>query len=496
MESLPIDINYNKLLDWLINRRHCGPQWQLVSAAIRQKIIRAVENLGDSEAAKQFSDPTTVTYFLIKELVEHAKDTEDGKKNFFGQYASQTMKDWAEIIKLYEKDGVYLAETAQMLSRNVNYEIPAIKKQIMRCQQLQKECERKDAEFANNAVDLRKKYAAACKQMGIEGNKIKTELAALVQDMPADFDRIAAAVRDLDDAMQFYHHFVTFLLNREITDSLPMLKFVQSRGNARVYEWRTGSPPEVTEEQSIKIDLSDELDTPIQSEDIDWDGVDADAVIDFGNEIDFGISDITMESGGIEMTESIDWGVSDEATASLPEANGVARGEDALTVLDNPNTRNLFINDLMELEAFLTQRVRELSGKESAMSGSQLQGAPSHVQLNVSEVSAMLSKVQHIAEQLTSIQMQHLMLIRSSPRYVDRLRDSLRQTLIQADKLVLSGHEMASRRHAALEEEQQLEPRLEELRTQTRYMQKHLQAEIAEKYKGRQVNVMGEINMI
>jgi hypothetical protein len=79
---------------------------------------------------------------------------------------------------------------------------------------------------------------------------------------------------------------------------------------------------------------------------------------------------------------------------------------------------------------------------------------------------------------------------------VDRLRDSLRQTLIQADKLVLSSQEAASRRRAAVEEEQQLEPRLAEMRKQTKYIQKHLQEDIAEKYKGRQVNIMGEINMI
>jgi len=30
------------------------------------------------------------------------------------------------------------AESAQMLMRNVNYEIPALKKQIARCQQIQK----------------------------------------------------------------------------------------------------------------------------------------------------------------------------------------------------------------------------------------------------------------------------------------------------------------------------------------------------------------------
>ncbi|XP_076455666.1 CDK5 regulatory subunit-associated protein 3-like [Babylonia areolata] len=501
MESLPIDINYNKLLDWLINRRHCSQQWQPVAAAIRQKIIRAVENMADGETPQTFSDPAEVTYFHVQEMLEQAKDTDSGKKNFFGQYSSQNMKDWAQIIKLYEKDGIYLAETAQMIARNVNYEIPAVKKQITKCQQMQKECERKEAEFANNAADLRKKYAASCKQMGIEGQKIKTELAALVRDLPGDFDSIAASAQDLEDAVQYYDRFVAFLLSstEQETDSLPMLKFVQSRGNVRVFEWRTGTPPEVVEEQSIRIDLSDEQDTANQSEDIDWGNGD-DNGIDFGDEIDFGLADITVESGGQEEDsngDSIDWEeITHEDVAPQVEEKGVARGEDALSVLDNPATRNLFIDDLMELESFLTQRATELTAPDAALSGNQFQGAPASIQPDVCKVEAMMEKVQSIVGQLTSVQMQHLMLIRSSPRYVDRLRDSLRQTLLQADKLVLCGVEAASRRRQALEEEGELEPRLDALRQHTRYMQRHLQTDIAGKYKGRQVNIMGEINMI
>nr|KAG5700055.1 hypothetical protein BaRGS_028292 [Batillaria attramentaria] len=107
-----------------------------------------------------------------------------------------------------------LAEAAQMLARNVNYEIPAVKKQIARCQQLQKECERKETELANNAADLRKKYAASCRQIGIEGQKIKTELAALVRDLPADFDRIAASSQELAEAVKYYDAFVAFLTGR------------------------------------------------------------------------------------------------------------------------------------------------------------------------------------------------------------------------------------------------------------------------------------------
>jgi hypothetical protein len=47
------------------------------------------------------------------------------------------MKDWNNIISLYQKNNLYLAETASILQRNVAYEIPALKKQIGKCQQQQ-----------------------------------------------------------------------------------------------------------------------------------------------------------------------------------------------------------------------------------------------------------------------------------------------------------------------------------------------------------------------
>ena len=44
--------------------------------------------------------------------------------------------DRKEIIYLYEKENVYLAEAAQMLIRNVSYEIPSLKKQIPKLEQI------------------------------------------------------------------------------------------------------------------------------------------------------------------------------------------------------------------------------------------------------------------------------------------------------------------------------------------------------------------------
>jgi hypothetical protein len=78
-----------------------------------------------------------INYFHCLKIIEILKETEANTKNIFGSYRSQRMKDWQEIVHLYEKDNVYLAEAAQMLIRNVTYEVPSLKKQIAKCEQIQ-----------------------------------------------------------------------------------------------------------------------------------------------------------------------------------------------------------------------------------------------------------------------------------------------------------------------------------------------------------------------
>ena len=73
----------------------------------------------------------------LKEIEHHyylpnyfLKETEKDSKNFLGQYGSQRMTDWKEILGLYEKENIFLAEASQLLIQAVVYEIPGFKKQI------------------------------------------------------------------------------------------------------------------------------------------------------------------------------------------------------------------------------------------------------------------------------------------------------------------------------------------------------------------------------
>lgn len=58
-------------------------------------------------------------------------------------------------------------ELCSLLVRNITYELPALRKRIAKCQQLQRECSRKEEEGQAGAAAQREHFRLACKQYGI-----------------------------------------------------------------------------------------------------------------------------------------------------------------------------------------------------------------------------------------------------------------------------------------------------------------------------------------
>ena len=81
---------------------------------------------------------TSINFFHCVQIVEILKETEKDTKNFFGQYGSQRMADWKEILSMYQNENVYLAEAAQLLIQAVAYELPGLKKHIKQASVLTK----------------------------------------------------------------------------------------------------------------------------------------------------------------------------------------------------------------------------------------------------------------------------------------------------------------------------------------------------------------------
>ncbi|XP_067397233.1 CDK5 regulatory subunit-associated protein 3 isoform X2 [Emydura macquarii macquarii] len=458
----------------------------------------------ESEEIKQLLSGSYIHYFHCLRIVDILKGTEASSKNIFGRYSSQRMKDWQEIVSLYEKENAYLVELASLLMRNISYEIPSLKKQISKCQQLQQEYSRKEEECQLGAAEMRERFYTSCKQYGITGDNVCRELLALVKDLPSLLTEIGAKAKVLSEAIELYQACVQFVCQSTTEQVVPMLRHMQERGNTTVYEWRTGVEPSM-----VVCPQAEEVPDQQDEEAIDWGdfgvesapapvGVDYDISTEDGaqaGEIDWGIS-LEPDPQGAS-TDGTDWSGGDPVQITVLEAgiqvpDGVARGPDALTLLANPETRNQFIDELMELETFLSHRITEMNEEADVVSVSQFQLAPPILQDQTKEkVAAMVSAVQALIGQLTNLRMQHLFLILASPRYVDRVSELLRQKLKQAELLVLKKELMAQKRQEALEEQGALEPKLDLLVQKTKELQKLIEADVSKRYSGRPVNLMG-----
>ncbi|KAM6107832.1 LOW QUALITY PROTEIN: CDK5 regulatory subunit-associated protein 3 [Pterocles gutturalis] len=496
--NVPIDIQTSKLLDWLVDRRHCHLKWQSRALAIREKIDAAMGDMPENEEIKQLLAGAYLHYFHCLRIVEILKGTEASTKNLFGRYSSQRMKDWQEIVSLYEKENTYLAELASLLVRSISYEIPSLRKQISRCQQAQQDFARREEECQLRAAELRERFFASCKQYGITGDNVRQELLALVKDLPSVLSEIGAGASALSEAIELYQACVEFVCESSAELVVPPAAARGRRGNTTVYEWRTGLQPlrverpaleEVPEQQKEDtIDWGDFTLEPARGED---GPTDAGAQ---GEEIDWGI---TLEPS--PQDDGIDWGDGEgeevqitvlEAGTEVPE--GVACGSDALTLLENTETRSQFIDELMELELFLTQRLVEMEEEADVVAVSQFQLAPAVLQGQTSaHVGSLLASTRALLGQLATRSMQHLFMILASPRYVDRVSELLRQKLKQAELLLAKREAMSQKRLEALAEQGALEPKLDRLLEKTKELQKLIEADISKRYGGRPVNLMG-----
>ena len=430
--DIPIDIAVRKLLDWLVSRRICSRTWHDGVTAIREKIGEALGDMPEHDGIKQLLTGSNINYFHCLKIVEILRETEKDSKNFFGSYGSQRMKDWQAIVKMYEGDSIYLAEAASILSQNVSYEAPGLKKAVTKCDASEQECDKKEDTIKRRVTELENEFAKECKELGISGQgSIRREIIDLARELPDTYDKIGDNAKSLQNAVKVYESFVRRSLAEEFNEEvIGNLKFLIENGNATTYEWKYKEKPISIEEDQLVFD--DEEDDVKEDNQIDF-GDGDEGGIDFGDdgagEIDFGDGgeiDFGDDGGEIDyqVSADIDFGDVDVSTIVIEEggmAGGVAKHEEALRILDNRRTRALIIDDLEELSGFLTQRLSEKSS-----SGAKYNLVSSEDDMDPATLKTMIHDVESVSSSLTDSKMQQLQMIRDSPAVVDRLVSKLK----------------------------------------------------------------------
>lgn len=374
------------------------------------------------------------------------------------------------MLKDYERNNLYIGEASQIFARNVTYEIPNIKKQIAQLERMSEEAQKKSIDAVKSENILRSEYNTACQQLGIKGEKIKAELVEKLQDLPKLQEEVASKIPELSKALDLY---VNFSNN---SHCLPILRHIIKSGNTTVYEYKYSEVPMQIEEPKLPFQLDDE-----------------DPQLDFGEnqEIDFGGGEVDFGDGGevnLDVGE-IDWGAGDgdnqeiNFDISLEESGivvedagmtgGIAKDDEAFTLLDSPTYRDSILDEIYELESFLKIRLYELSNSDKVhiISMSLLDGFTDH---DSKTITQMISIVDAILGALTDSLIQQLYQIKHSSKHVDILTNKLRQKLKAIDKLQHNQKSLKEKSVDLKKQSVEMRPSLDKLLEQTRGLQKNV----------------------
>uniref|UniRef100_A0A914UMV3 Uncharacterized protein n=1 Tax=Plectus sambesii TaxID=2011161 RepID=A0A914UMV3_9BILA len=247
--------------------------------------------------------------------------------------------------------------------------------------------------------------------MGIRGENIRLELVQLAVDLPAFFDRVAADIAALQSPIDYYSNFRKYILKSSSADPslLPALRLIATKGaKVTAFELKFGRAPTSVEAPSFGLGMETAQDD----------------AIDFGDDapIDFGADDAIVDFGD----DAIDIAVVGDDTNDGQLDDGVARGDDALSIFENPASQRALMNDLNELKAFLRWRV--MDEKTEHTSDLLLTGADnrdSSLSISESQREEMLNRVQAVLSAVNDPQKRHLLKIRASPRYVESMAEQL-----------------------------------------------------------------------
>ncbi|CAF0975254.1 unnamed protein product [Rotaria magnacalcarata] len=532
IDDSTIDIHFTKLVDWLVDRRHCSKDWNERSIAIRAKIQQAILDLPEHDEIKRLLGSSYLDYFCCLKIVEILKETEKESKNMFGMYSSQRMKDWRTVVSNYEKNSVYLVECAQILQRNVAFEIPALKKTIGKCQQIREECHTRHAELDKNIHEIEKQYAQLCNDMSIKGDNVQRELIQRIECLPSICTELASgdqcSIPSLKAAVEFYIDFMKHFHSSSKSDSeefLSVIKYLIENGNTTVYQWRTGGhipasierlplnykfaeTTEVTEDEpNIILGLDDDSTTSIEGIEVKQTANQTD-VIDFDTEAEIDWSaidtvpellDPALSSNGNHPNLLVD--ALQEAAlngSNHPIDDGIARGNDALTLLENRATYTLFIHELHRLQSFLKQRLNEYHVNETILMTFIMQNAPASIQkINENDLKTYLKNIDSIFQSISHRQLDRLFSMRDSYKFVDRLINCFQQKKLSIERNRFQEKELEEKASSSLTEEQQLKEKLNLLISYTKQLKEQVAKEISlKKCQNRRINIMGEINIL
>lgn len=169
------------------------------------------------------------------------------------------------------------------------------------------------------------------------------------------------------------------------------------------------------------------------------------------------------------------------------------------SVFSNDETRNIFMDNMVELESFVDCRIQDKIDAENALNSvdSEIFKSASKVlqTMSMDQLKRFQKSVKHVVGLLGNDRLKQLLLIKTSKRYRERLARSLRQRIEAIGQLQHNLKSVEEKRREQVSIMEATQPEMDRLVRETIEIQDFLQSRLSEMVK-RPVHIFGEINTL
>lgn len=527
-EELPIDIDYSKFLNWLVDRRRVARKWH-ASLKVARVLLRSAAESMPSES----SVAAPSCYFELIDVLNIIGDNAADppfpgcrETDLFNRYSHPTCRAWAAARSSYENGCAFLAEAAQTLVRNTDVEAPAIRAEMSRLKEVLADCARRQGQTLRAAQDAKERFQASCEEFEIQyepGMDFHTEIRKYIGLKAPELLRTAVAyAKDpaINASLDYYCNFVGYTRCSDESNS-------NSDGLGRSHDERNSANDrdsvcavlrqvmESETEDIIKPDQSSKVHdaTNVHALLVDTNEAEAtggsteaaELLINWGIAVDSVGESASDPSEALETRDAlgIDWlALTTYAGTESTSERSNSRADDnpKRATLTSSDFRTAYMNDLYELRTFLSQRSIESSGETKSSATLVLQqysSLPADLRsVETSQIDRMSNAVEAAINCVSGSQARKLLRLNDDRDAVAQCARDISEKLLAAARVEENIETLNAKRLRTSEDLQALTPKFEALAATTRELIRRTEQCLEHYYRGRKVHILGEINVV
>ncbi|CAH8555211.1 unnamed protein product [Schistosoma haematobium] len=475
-----------------------------------------------------------------REFLEALAKT-DNKTDFFGR-SSPLVRAWTEVLSLFQKNNLYLAEVGDSINELAAVQVPRCKMFVSDRHKNLLDLRQRLKEQSLNLIRKEELLEKVYKEfhVDVKEENIRLRLLEEAGKVPMLLTEFVHSLTSLKTALQLYVSFKNFVLGgfqddyhepEKFYGCCPTLKLLIDSGHVMVFTWKNGCEPEhiersddfvpfLLQQEKMKVNqLSMELsqnvftdsNVPSELNEILWDENESVENIEFERE-----NMVSTSSSGTPDNPNVDSASQSNVPSSINERKPiVASGASARYLLDSVDGRQALLNDLLELNAFLQRFQEDLLERLDNESEHQLsrtgcnafkpsggigcdtiqniiiQNAPNDLSYTSNDISRMIELVKEALNKLTTSSLSQLMMIRTRIGYLDRLTDRLLDYRRQVELARTRCSQTQKLIDKALMEQQEKTTQLAQLKNYCKKLVSFLEDELS-RICNRQVQITGQ----